>query len=96
MATNDAVREFKYGTDYTANKAKEGIDDARAGIKDVANKYGRKADEAVQYASQSYRDAKDAAEQNIGDIERQIRDKPVQAALIAVGVGFVLGALLAR
>jgi ElaB/YqjD/DUF883 family membrane-anchored ribosome-binding protein len=96
MATNDPVKDFKYGTDYTAGKAKEGIDDASSSIKDVANKYGKKADEAVQYASQTYHDAKDVAQQNIGDLERQIRDKPVQAALIAAGVGFLIGSLLTR
>ena len=54
------------------------------------------ADEAVQYASQTYHDAKDVAQQHISDLERQIRDKPVQAALIAFGVGFVVGTLLSR
>ena len=34
--------------------------------------------------------------QNMGDVEQQIRDKPVQAALVAAGVGFLIGALLTR
>ena len=34
--------------------------------------------------------------QNVGDVEQQIRDKPVQAALIAAGVGFLIGALFTR
>jgi ElaB/YqjD/DUF883 family membrane-anchored ribosome-binding protein len=92
MSTNDAVTEFKSGTDHTANRAKAGIDDASSSIKDVANKYGQKADEAVQYASQTYHDAKDVAQQSM----RQIRDKPMQAALIAGGVGFLIGTLLTR
>jgi ElaB/YqjD/DUF883 family membrane-anchored ribosome-binding protein len=96
MSTNDPVTEFKSGTDNTANRAKAGIDDASSSIKDVTNKYGQKADEAVQYASQTYHDAKDVAQQKIGDLESQIRDKPVQAALIAFGVGFVVGTLLSR
>ncbi len=96
MPTNDSVNQFKSGTDYTAGKAKEGIDNASSSIKDVANKYGQQASEAAQYASQTYHDVKDVAQQNIGDIERQIRDKPMQAALIAAGVGFMLGALLTR
>jgi ElaB/YqjD/DUF883 family membrane-anchored ribosome-binding protein len=87
---------IKSGTDDTANRAKAGIDNASSDIQDVANKYGQKADEAVQYASQTYHDAKDVAQQNIGDLERQIRDKPVQAALIAAGVGFLIGSLLTR
>jgi ElaB/YqjD/DUF883 family membrane-anchored ribosome-binding protein len=96
MATNDPVRGFQSGTDYTAAKAKEGVDDASSSIKDAANKYGQKAGDAVQYASQTYHDAKDVAKQNIGDLERQIRDKPVQATLIAAGVGFLIGSLLTR
>jgi ElaB/YqjD/DUF883 family membrane-anchored ribosome-binding protein len=96
MATNDAVRDFKSGTDYTAGKAKQGIDDASSSVKDIANKYGEKAEQAVQYASQTYHDAKDVAQQNIGDLEQQIRERPVQAALIAAGIGFLVGALLTR
>ena len=95
-ACRDLQMEEKSGTDNTANRAKAGIDDASSSVKDVANKYGQKADEAVQYASQTYPDAKDVAQQHIGDLERQIRDKPVQAALIALGVGFVVGTLLTR
>jgi ElaB/YqjD/DUF883 family membrane-anchored ribosome-binding protein len=34
--------------------------------------------------------------QNMGDVEQQIREKPVQAALVAAGVGFLLGALMTR
>ena len=95
-ACSELQLEEKSGTDNIANRAKAGIDEAISSIKDVANKYGQKADEAVQYASQSYHDAKDVAQQKIGDLERQIRDKPVQAALIAFGVGFVVGTLLSR
>ena len=93
-ACRDLQMEEKSETDNTANRAKAGIDDASSSIKDVANKFGQKADEAVQYASQTYHDAKDVAQQHIGG--RQIRDKPVQAALIALGVGFVVGTLLTR
>jgi ElaB/YqjD/DUF883 family membrane-anchored ribosome-binding protein len=32
----------------------------------------------------------------MGDIERQIRDKPVQSMLLAVGAGFLLGLILTR
>ncbi len=37
-----------------------------------------------------------AAHSAVEDLERQIREKPVQATLIAAGVGFLLGALLSR
>ena len=96
MSTNDAVTESIPEPITPPIEPKQAFDDASSSIKDVANKYGQKADEAVQYASQTYHDAKDVAQQHIGDLERQIRDKPVQAALIAFGVGFVVGTLLTR
>ncbi len=34
--------------------------------------------------------------QNVGEVEHQIRDKPVQAVLIATGLGFLIGALFTR
>jgi ElaB/YqjD/DUF883 family membrane-anchored ribosome-binding protein len=34
--------------------------------------------------------------QNAGEVEQQIRDKPVQATLVAAGIGFLLGALFSR
>jgi ElaB/YqjD/DUF883 family membrane-anchored ribosome-binding protein len=47
-------------------------------------------------AQNTLSDVKDKVQQNMGDVEKQIRDKPVQAALIAAGVGFLVGALLSR
>jgi ElaB/YqjD/DUF883 family membrane-anchored ribosome-binding protein len=41
-------------------------------------------------------EVKQTVRENMGDIEQQIRDKPVQATLIAAGVGFLIGALLTR
>ncbi len=41
-------------------------------------------------------DVRQTVKDNMGDIEQQIRDKPVQATLIAAGVGFLIGALLTR
>ena len=47
-------------------------------------------------AQNTISDVKDKVQQNVGDVEKQIRDKPVQATLIAAGVGFLVGALLSR
>jgi ElaB/YqjD/DUF883 family membrane-anchored ribosome-binding protein len=94
--TKDTVSDFKSGTDYTADRAKGGIDDARSTIKDAANRYGAKADEALNQVQDTYQDVKQQAQQQIGDVERQIRANPVQATLIAAGVGFLVGALLTR
>jgi ElaB/YqjD/DUF883 family membrane-anchored ribosome-binding protein len=72
-----------------AEKAQREIEDLRRQLKDLAAKYGPAAQSALQ-------DAKKTVEENIGDIERQIREKPVQATLIAAGVGFLIGALISR
>jgi ElaB/YqjD/DUF883 family membrane-anchored ribosome-binding protein len=50
----------------------------------------------LETVKHTYHDAKDAAQQNLGDLERQIREKPVQATLIAAGVGFLVATLLTR
>jgi ElaB/YqjD/DUF883 family membrane-anchored ribosome-binding protein len=92
MATTDTVKDLKSGTDYTADQAKPGIDTAKATVKDAANR----AENAVETVKQTYHDAKDAAQQNLGDIERRIREKPVQATLIAAGAGFLIATLLTR
>jgi ElaB/YqjD/DUF883 family membrane-anchored ribosome-binding protein len=87
-----AIEDIKSGTGYTADKVKASPGNAQS----ASEKYTAKADEAVQTAKQTYQDVKDVVQQNVGGIERQIRDRPVQATLIAAGVGFLVGALLRR
>jgi ElaB/YqjD/DUF883 family membrane-anchored ribosome-binding protein len=96
MAMSDAIRDFESGTDDTAEEAKTGVDDATGAVKHVADKVGQKAEEVAQFAAQTYHGAKDIAAQNLGDFEREIRERPVQAALIAAGVGLMVGMLFAR
>jgi ElaB/YqjD/DUF883 family membrane-anchored ribosome-binding protein len=94
--TPNEVKDFKSGTDYMADKAKSGVDAAKDTVKNAANEYGDKPDDAVETVKHTYRDAKDGAQQNFGDLERRIREKPVQATLIAAGVGFLVATLLIR
>jgi ElaB/YqjD/DUF883 family membrane-anchored ribosome-binding protein len=70
-------------------KAQREIEDLRRQLKELAAKYGPAAQSALQ-------DVKKTVQENMGDIERQIREKPVQATLIAAGVGFLIGALISR
>jgi len=85
----EGIHEINSATDYAADKSKNEIDDLRAQVKELTEKYG-------SYAQDKLQDVKDTVQQNVGDLEKQIRDKPVQATLIAAGVGFVVGALLTR
>jgi ElaB/YqjD/DUF883 family membrane-anchored ribosome-binding protein len=85
----DTIRDLNASTDYASNQGVTEIDELRRQVKELADKYG-------SMAQSSYQDAKQAMKQNIGDIEAQIREKPVQATLVAAGIGFLIGALLTR
>jgi ElaB/YqjD/DUF883 family membrane-anchored ribosome-binding protein len=85
----DTIHDINSTTDYAANQGHSEIEDLRRQVKELTEKYGSMAQSKMQ-------DVKDSVQQNIGDIEKQIRDKPVQATLVAAGVGFMIGALLSR
>ena len=65
------------------------IEELRRQVKELSEKLGAKAQD-------SFADVRDTVRQNMGDIEKQIREKPVQATLVAAGLGFVIGALISR
>lgn len=65
------------------------IEDLRRQVKELSEKLGTAAQGSME-------DMKDTFRQNMGDIEKQIRAKPVQATIIAAGVGFLIGALITR
>jgi ElaB/YqjD/DUF883 family membrane-anchored ribosome-binding protein len=81
-----------------AEKAQREIEDLRRQLKELTDKYGPAAQSALEdvSAQSALEDVRRTVEENMGDIERQIREKPVQATLIAAGVGFLIGALLTR
>ena len=85
----DTIHDINATTDYAADKGQTEIDDLRRQVKDLTDKYGSMAQNTLS-------DVKDKVQQNMGDIEQQIRNKPVQATLVAAGVGFLVGALLSR
>ena len=82
-------KETGPGQASAAEKAQREIEELRQKLKELTDKYGPAAQSALQ-------EVKKTVEQNMGDIEKQIRAKPVQAALIAAGVGFLIGVLIAR
>ena len=86
---NDPVREMHTATGGAADRGQTELEELRRQIKDLTEKYGSMAQGTLSEVSQTVR-------QNMGDIEQQIRDKPVQSALIAAGVGFLIGALISR
>lgn len=87
--SKDTIRDINSTTDYAADKGQTEIEELRRQVKDLTDKYG-------SMAQNTFKDMKQTVKENMGDIEQQIRDKPVQATLIAAGVGFLIGALLSR
>ncbi len=85
----DTVHDINATTDYAAEKGQSDIEELRRQVKDLTEKYGT-------MAQNTFHDVKQTVRQNMGDLEQQIRSKPVQATLIAAGVGFLIGALLTR
>jgi ElaB/YqjD/DUF883 family membrane-anchored ribosome-binding protein len=85
----ETIHDINATTDYAADKGNTEIEELRRQVKDLTEKYGSMAQNTLS-------DVKDKVQQNVGDIEQQIRDKPVQATLVAAGVGFLVGALLSR
>ena len=51
---------------------------------------------AAEQIGTSVEDVQDKAMEKVGDVEASIRRNPTQSALIAAGVGFVLGLILSR
>ncbi len=85
----DTIHDINATTDYAADKGQTEVDELRRQVKDLTEKYG-------SIAQTKLSDVKEKVQQNVGDIEQQIRDKPIQATLVAAGVGFLVGALLSR
>ena len=70
----------------SANEVGDNVAALRTDIANLAESVKRLATEQVQ----------DKAKETLGDIEAAIRRNPTQGALIAAGVGFVVGLLLTR
>ena len=65
----------------------------RADIADLADSVKRLAAEQI---GTSVEDVQDKAMEKLGDVEAAIRRNPSQAAMIAAGIGFVVGLILSR
>lgn len=87
--TPDPAKTTNATADYAAGRAQSEIEQLRAQIKDLTEKYGSMAQSTLS-------DVRHKVGQNVGDVEQQIRDKPVQATLVAAFVGFLIGALITR
>ena len=74
-------------------EVRDDIDALRSDIASLANSVSKLAGEKLGSA---VGDAQAVAGEKLGDIETAIRRNPTQAAMIAVGVGFLVGLVLTR
>lgn len=94
--SNTNTRSVKESANKLKNEAREDIEEVREGLevvkddlRDVANRAGRKVRNFIDSASSEATHVRDT-------VTHRIEDKPVQSALIALGAGFILGALFRR
>ena len=73
-------------TRTSASEVGENVAALRTDIANLAESVKRLATEQVQ----------DKAKETLGDVEAAIRRNPSQAAMIAAGIGFVVGLILTR
>jgi ElaB/YqjD/DUF883 family membrane-anchored ribosome-binding protein len=87
-------------SETVARLASEGAASARSQIKDSAARASRGAsaagDQLYQNAAALGRDAADTAHIATAQIESQIARNPIAAVLVALGLGFAIGAMSRR
>jgi ElaB/YqjD/DUF883 family membrane-anchored ribosome-binding protein len=76
-----------------ASDVGDNVEALRQDIASLAESVKRLAAEQI---GSSVEDVQDKAKETISDIEASIRRNPSQAAMIAAGIGFVLGLILSR
>ena len=70
-------------------KAQHAAEQGKEGILEIANEAGSKVREIFDHYSEDFGNTKEAIEENI-------RNKPLQSSIIALGVGVLLGLLIRR
>lgn len=78
----------------------EQVETLRKDISELTRTVSRLAKAGVSDAQDAVRetasDARDIARRSAGDVEAAVRDNPLQAALIAAGIGFAIGIMARR
>jgi ElaB/YqjD/DUF883 family membrane-anchored ribosome-binding protein len=76
-----------------ASEVGDNVTALREDIASLADSVKRLASEQL---GTSVEDVQDKAKEKVGELEAAIRRNPSQSALIAAGIGFVVGIILAR
>jgi ElaB/YqjD/DUF883 family membrane-anchored ribosome-binding protein len=88
-----------YGTGATASSraaAQDPADSYEAIKGDIASLTESVKKLAAEHMGSAVEGAQDQVKQKLGDMESSIRKNPTQAALIAAGIGFVVGLVITR
>lgn len=81
--------ELKQSASHIKDAARDTAGDIREDLRDTANRAGRKVRGFIDTTADEFSNV-------AGNVNSQIHEKPLQASLIALGLGFVLGALFRR
>jgi ElaB/YqjD/DUF883 family membrane-anchored ribosome-binding protein len=92
-STTDRGSDQGGPTKSAANDVGDNIAALRADIAGLAESVKRLAAEQLGTTAE---DVQDKAMETLGDVEAAIRRNPSQAAVIAAGVGFLVGLILSR
>ena len=96
MQFSSTTRAPDQGTPAARTAATDVGDNVAALRQDISSLADSVKRLAAEQIGSSVEDVQDKAKEKIGDIEASIRRNPSQAALIAAGIGFVFGLILAR
>lgn len=86
---SETAQELRGAANTIKNEARDTVYDAKNELRSAANRTGRRVREFIDTASDELHHVSDS-------VGSQIRSNPVQSSLIALGAGFILGALFRR
>jgi len=89
----DKAVELKHDVEGLGAAARQAASEHASTVRDAA---GHLYDEGRERAGHLYDQSRQQAQRLERTVETQVRQRPMQAVLIAVGVGFILGALCVR
>ncbi len=84
------------GTASSRTSTPDPTDSYEALKSDIANLADSVKNLATEQMGSAVEGAQDQVKQKLGDMESSIRKNPTQAALIAAGVGFLVGLVITR
>ena len=86
---DDTVQSLRNSAQNIKDDARDTAREAKGELRDTANKVGRSVRGFLDSTSDEFSHAADT-------VKNQIHEKPVQSALVTLGIGFVLGLMFRR